>query len=56
MIATTVGGTSTTFGESMLTRCILVLLVAALLALPARAEEITLTVRADTAAGTLPTF
>jgi hypothetical protein len=35
---------------------ILVLLVAWLIALPAHAEEITLTVDADTAAGTLPTY
>ncbi len=41
---------------SMLRRCILVLLVAPLLALPAHAEEITLTVHGDTAAGTLPTY
>ena len=40
----------------MLKHCILVLLVAPLLALPARAEEITLTVHGDAAAGTLPTF
>ena len=33
-----------------------VLLVALLLALPAHAEEITLTVHGDTAAGTLPTY
>ncbi|MCW5889059.1 MAG: hypothetical protein KIT14_00765 [bacterium] len=40
----------------MLRHCMLVLLVAPLLALPARAEHITLTVRGDTAAGTLPTW
>ena len=40
----------------MLRHCILVLLVAPLLALPAHAEEITLTVHGDTAAGTLPTY
>ena len=40
----------------MLRHCILVLLVAPLLALPTHAEEITLTVHSDTAAGTLPTY
>ena len=40
----------------MLKHCIPLLLVASLLALPARAEEITLTVHGDTAAGTLPTY
>ena len=40
----------------MLRQCILVLLVAPLLALPAHAEEITLTVHGDTPAGTLPTW
>lgn len=40
----------------MLRHYLLVLLVAPLLALPAHAEEITLTVQADTATGTLPTF
>ena len=36
-----------------LKRCLLALVVAPLLALPARAEDITLTVDADTSAGTL---
>jgi len=36
--------------------CIPILLAALLVALPARAEEITLTVHGDTAAGTLPTY
>jgi hypothetical protein len=40
----------------MLRHCVLVLLIAPLLALPARAEDIALTVDADTSAGTLPTF
>ena len=40
----------------MLRHCILVLLVAPLVALPAHGEEITLTVHGDTAAGTLPTY
>ncbi len=40
----------------MLRHCILVLLVAPLLALPALAEEITLTVHGDATAGTLPTY
>jgi len=40
----------------MLRHCIPALLLATLLALPAHAEEITLTVHGDTAAGTLPTY
>ena len=40
----------------MLRDCVLVLLVATLLALPAHVEQITLTVHGDTAAGTLPTY
>src|SRR5262245_29158953 len=40
----------------MLRRCVPVLLVALLLALPAHAEEITLSVHGNTAAGTLPTY
>jgi hypothetical protein len=40
----------------MLKRCILALLVAVLPSRPAHAEDVTLTVHGDTAAGTLPTF
>ena len=40
----------------MLRHCIPLLLVAPLLAFPAHAEQITLTVHGDTAACTLPTY
>src|SRR5262249_22022462 len=56
MIVVAAGSTSTTSGDPMLGRCVSVLFVVLLLALPAHAEDIALTVHRGIAAGTLPTY